>query len=244
MKLLTTVRRKFPELFIIMWPIELVKARALAAGADTPKAVIILTGALNPVHNGHVASLVHARAALEETGIAVLAGVLSPSHETYVRPKMARTAGGRYWSTHDRLECCRRATAGSDWMCVGAWEAAGPHTFWPDFPVVCQALQAELVASEGLRDVRVYFVCGADHWKKCRLHRGMPGDLGLVVLPRDGVRAKSDPKKRIVAASSAPPDVSSTRIRRCLEGRGPLHEGMLPPAVEEYLRECPLPPPE
>ena len=226
-----------------MWPVELVKAHA--AGVDTPKAVILLTGALNPVHNGHLASLVHARAALEETGIAVLAGVLSPSHETYVRPKMARTAGGRYWSTHDRLECCRRATEGSsDWIGVGAWESSGPHTFWPDFPVVCQALQAEL-ASEGLRDIRVYYVCGADHWKKCGLHRGMPGDLGLVVLPRDGVRAKSDPKKRIVAASSAPPAVSSTLIRRCLEGRGPLPEGMLPPAVEEYLRgECPLPPPE
>ena len=102
-----------------------------------------------------------ARAALEEAGVAVLAGVLSPSHETYVRPKMARTAGGRYWSTHDRLECCRRATEGSsDWIGVGAWESSGPHTFWPDFPVVCQALQAEL-ASEGLRDIRVYYGCGA-----------------------------------------------------------------------------------
>ena len=146
----------------------------------------------------------------------------------------------------ERANCEDVAPGGS---CINADSTSGTacahwFEFRQGFPVVCQALQAELVASEGLRDVRVYFVCGADHWKKCRLHRGMPGDLGLVVLPRDGVRARSDPKKRIVVASSAPPDVSSTRIRRCLEGRGPLHEGMLPPAVEEYLRECPLPPPE
>ena len=199
-----------------MWPIELVKARALAAGADTPKAVIILTGALNPVHNGHVASLVHARAALEEAGIAVLAGVLSPSHETYVRPKMARTAGGRYWSTHDRLECCRRATAGSDWMCVGAWEAAGPHTFWPDFPVVCQALQAELVASEGLRDVRVYFVCGADHWKKCRLQAAWRPRFGRAAARWRAREERSEKANRrgLVGASRCVEHADSAVSRR------------------------------
>jgi len=70
-----------------LWPLGKVEARA---GAKGPKAVLVLTGALSPVHVGHVASLDIARAVLEAEGLAVLGGFLSPSHESYVRPKMAR----------------------------------------------------------------------------------------------------------------------------------------------------------
>ena len=55
-----------------------------------PTAVLLMTGALNPVHNGHLASLEFARQACEAQGVVVLAGFLSPSHDSYVGPKMAR----------------------------------------------------------------------------------------------------------------------------------------------------------
>ena len=46
------------------------------------KCVLLTTGAMNPIHLGHVEMLVHARNTLEERhGFRVLAGFLSPSHD-------------------------------------------------------------------------------------------------------------------------------------------------------------------
>ena len=84
----------------------------------------------------------------------------------------------------------------------------------------------------GGHDARVFFVCGYDHYDKCGLHRGMDRAglhrAGLVVLPRDGLRALPDPAKHIYAADAEPPTVSSAQIRELLMCRAP--DGLLPPA--------------
>ena len=105
-----------------LWPLQKLLARARheattrAAAASSgsaaelaPTAVLLMTGALNPVHNGHLASLEFARQACEAQGVVVLGGFLSPSHDSYVGPKMARKVRclpmHHPFYTHKRAPC-------------------------------------------------------------------------------------------------------------------------------------------
>ena len=76
-----------------------------------------------------------------------MGGWLSPSHSTYVKPKMKQT-GGRYFPTAVRLHCVALAVEDSDWIMPGAWESLGPHDCWPDFGVVVANLQQEMAGCE------------------------------------------------------------------------------------------------
>ena len=154
-----------------LWPKD--KLRRAAPGDKNKRAVLVMTGALNPVHTGHVASLVSARRALEAEGWEVAGGWLSPSHSTYVKPKMKQT-GGRYFPTAVRLHCVALAVEDSDWIMPGAWESLGPHDCWPDFPKVVANLQQEMAGCEAEHGpVTVFYCCGFDHYMKCGLYRGM-----------------------------------------------------------------------
>ena len=202
-------------------------AKAAEGGLRKSRAALVLTGALNPVHVGHVASLVGARAALEARGWEVVAGWASPSHESYVKPKMTARRG-LYLPTSVRVRCAELAVADTDWIMVGKWESMGPHASWPDYPVVVASLQDHLRAA-GRSDVTVFFVCGHDHYLNCGLRDGMRrrsaalSAPGLAVLPRDGSRpvrdkAAAGARGAVVGveAKHAPPKVSSTEIRRLL----------------------------
>ena len=102
-----------------------------------------------------------------------MGGWLSPSHKTYVKPKMKQT-GGRYFPTAVRLHCVALAVEDSDWIMPGAWESLGPHEHWPDFPKVVANLQQEMAGCEAEHGpVTVFYCCGFDHYMKCGLHRGM-----------------------------------------------------------------------
>ena len=230
-----------------LWPLSKVMARMASlpegAAGGGGAAVLVLTGALNPVHCGHVLSLEYAREACEAAGITVLGGFLSPSHDSYVGPKMQH-ARQRCWDAATRVAACEAAVAESDWLAVGRWEAMGPHSHWPDYPVVCRSLATAL----GKRTA-VYYVCGYDHYQKCGLSRGMGLGVGLAVLPRDdngkggdtSARATAQAAKltsaakRIVGVGKAPPALSSTLIRQRLREGGEMAEGWLPPGVAAVL---------
>ena len=94
---------------------------------------------MNPVHRGHVAMLHQAAARLELEGYAVLGGWLSPSHDAYLQPK-ARHLNTIGLSAAFRLEAARLTLSEDSLVEVGHWEASQPG-HWPDFPVVCAALQ-------------------------------------------------------------------------------------------------------
>ena len=178
--------------------------------------------------------------------------MLSPSHDSYVRPKMMRS-GGLFLSTPTRVRCVELAVADTDWIACGRWESMGLHSSWPDFPVVVASLQDHLCAI-GHSDVTVFFVCGYDHYLKCGLRNGMrrrntavPAP-GLAVLPRDGSRPISDSDKAprthgpVIGVERKPPKVSSTKIRQMLrrhKGGGgataAAEQGLLHSAVAQYL---------
>ena len=108
----------------ILWPTDklCIRRRAMCAFTESVgDAVLILTGGLNPIHRAHVTAMEIARARCEEAGYRVVAGYLSPSHDTYVGPKM-RNTGARCFSATDRVALVKSAVASSPWLDVAAWE--------------------------------------------------------------------------------------------------------------------------
>ena len=97
--------------------------------------ILLSTGAMNPIHRGHVAMIHAAADRLRAAGYDVLRAYVSPSHDGYVQPK-ARGLSTLGLSAAFRLEVAQRAVADDPLVAVGAWEAQQPG-HWPDFPQVC-----------------------------------------------------------------------------------------------------------
>jgi len=195
------------------WPTT--KANSPPKGASA--CVLLTTGAMNPLHRGHVEMLNAAAARLEEAGFFVCAIYLSPSHDSYVQPKARRfkTIGlsGRF-----RLEVARRAVAEDPRVMVASWEA-DYQGHWPDFPVVCKACQSTVQSDATTANASVFYVCGTDHATKCGLWQGMRG-VGVVVVPRaTETVGRERPSDRVFVAHPAAGDVStfsSTKLRAAL----------------------------
>jgi hypothetical protein len=52
--------------------------------------VLLTTGAMNPVHLGHLNAMERARQHMTSLGYHVVGGFMSPTHDDYVRPKMMK----------------------------------------------------------------------------------------------------------------------------------------------------------
>ena len=162
------------------WPVDMLPTAAPA----TKAAVLVTTGAMNPIHRGHVAMLDRAADKLSSLGIPVIGGWLSPSHDLYVGPKMSSLGTlNNFVPARHRINICRGVIKDHDrWRC-STWEASVP-SHWPDFPEVCQTLAAHIDLVYPESDVHVYYVCGADHARKCGLDRGGLAPTGVVIIPR------------------------------------------------------------
>lgn len=218
-----------------LWPRARLLERILHFVADgrAPSkgyALLLTTGGTNPVHRGHVQLLHQAEQCLQKQGFAVLGAWLSPSHDLYLQPK-ARHLGTIGLSDKFRLEVARRATESDPLVAVGQWECA-QEGYWPDYPEVAEALQAEL--GDGIQEfeqlpgwskgssVTVFYACGTDHAEKCGLYRrglNRPG-TGLVVVPRLGDPVgKEKPDSLVFVAEPAEGAVasfSSTKVRKAI----------------------------
>ena len=101
--------------------------------------MLITTGAMNPVHQGHVALLAQAARRLEAEGYAVVKAYLSPSHDNYVQPKMI-AKHELFLSGAFRVHVAQLAVAktSNPKVEVDKWEstqARAKHSY-PDFPEV------------------------------------------------------------------------------------------------------------
>jgi len=102
--------------------------------AGSPSCILLTTGAMNPVHKGHVAMLHQAAARVRQPGFHVCATYLSQSHDCYVHPK-ARSLRTIGLITAFRLALAYSAVADDPLVAVVSWEAEFPGN-WPDFPAV------------------------------------------------------------------------------------------------------------
>eukprot|EP00672_Neobodo_designis_P027052 CAMPEP_0174831966 /NCGR_PEP_ID=MMETSP1114-20130205/3410_1 /TAXON_ID=312471 /ORGANISM="Neobodo designis, Strain CCAP 1951/1" /LENGTH=243 /DNA_ID=CAMNT_0016065815 /DNA_START=39 /DNA_END=770 /DNA_ORIENTATION=+ len=201
--------------------------------AGAPRVVLLTTGAMNPVHRGHVAMLEAAARQIDAAGRGVVVGAfLSPSHDLYLTGKFGP---GKFLPATTRLACASAALAGHPLVRLGAWEAQQQGR-WPDFPVVCRALSEELERRYPAEaNIRLFYVCGEDHYRKCGLTRGISARIGVCVVGRDGREASmagADPQLVIPVAADAPTaEFSSTKVRAAIATL----DKMLPPGVLEVL---------
>lgn len=195
------------------WPFEKIEAN-LSSPAPAPRYVLLTTGALNPVHRGHVAMFDKAKASLEaEFGLEVVGGFLSPSHDQYLLGKYRDPS--KFFPAEKRLAMCAAATKDHPFLAVGAWESS-VMGHWPDFPVVTQALVRALKERFPGEALRVLYVCGEDHFRIARGYN-LPG---ICVISRGGRSGASDPGQNLFAVNTTEDDpfrqMSATRVRKAL----------------------------
>jgi len=209
--------------------------------------VLLTTGAMNPVHRGHVAMMTHAKDALELFhGFVVVGGFISPSHDLYVGPKSKW--GEEFANAQDRVAMCRLAVEGVDWLEVGTWEAR-EIGMWPDFPVVLDNLtkhissvNIELNGTDS-QEISVFYVCGTDHARHCD---GLAhSNRGLVVISRKGHTRHPTDAQRLVFGAEVPSEdiqgLSSTAVRKaCQSGNSVQLYEILHHDVAAYITRCGL----
>lgn len=204
-----------------LWPFEKLDAALATLGAEAPLngvtvCVLLATGALNPVHRGHV-SMLHkaARCLREQYGLRAVGAFLSPSNDLYLAGKFGK---GNFIPGEVRAACVDAAVGGDDMVSTGRWEIA-QCGHWPDFPDVAKNLNAALQERYG-KDHRVMlvYVSGEDHFSRCGLQHGMRGGVGVCVVSRNGRAGLTDVARKVFAVTivDETSDLSSTKVRQAL----------------------------
>jgi nicotinic acid mononucleotide adenylyltransferase len=175
--------------------------------------VLLTTGALNPVHLGHVAMFDRAKNCLEsEHGFGVVGGFLSPSHDAYLSGKYGDSA---FFAASQRLAMCAAATKDHPWLAVTSWESS-VFGRWPDFPEVTARLEEVLADRFPDEEIQVMYLCGQDHFGYAVTSR-LPG---VAVVSRAGKSERTDPARNIYAVRADAEDpvsqLSATRVRDAL----------------------------
>lgn len=216
--------------------------------AERP-AVLVTSGAYNPVHRNHLLYLDAARAFLERPAPAgavrgpdgagpgaplrVVGGYISPLSDRMV----ARRRGAAIPRAH-RATMLRLATAESDWMMVIGAKLSGVRLF--------RAIAEQAAAALG-QPVAVIAVCGTDGYAAS--DGFLPRDIPLACVRRPGddgawkaLWKQAAPQRRLylIEDNHQPQTRSATQIRTWLQqGDLPQLEESLHPAVLRYLLKHP-----
>lgn len=193
--------------------------------------VLVATGALCPLHQGHLVMMENARKRMEEAGFDVVGGFLSPGHDEYINTK--KQPEHRIPAAL-RVRMVAAATRHSDWLTVDPWEALG-RPVAVNFTDVLVRLDAYLRHHLGREDVQVCFVAGMDNVRFCLtfLQKGMAVFTGrpqAALNPKyaDIIAAHSD---RLFLSEASGLDVSSSRVLAGdLDG--------VPPEVRALMQEA------
>eukprot|EP00727_Mastigamoeba_balamuthi_P006939 m51a1_g2866 hypothetical protein (494) ;mRNA; f:353069-357137 len=204
------------------------KVGAARAAGHERVAVLVSTGSLNPVHRQHLRQLRMAadHLARADPPTHVVAAVLSPSHDSYVRAKLGAKSA---LSFEARCELCvlaaeefqqeeqQQQQQQREALPVLVWAWEGHNALFVDFPDVRDHLQHLLSPLQGCA---VLYVCGYDHYERCGLARWD----NVVAVPRPPYAMPEAPgeaarRKGVVvvpegAAGAA--ESSSTELRRRL----------------------------
>eukprot|EP01121_Diplochlamys_sp_Union-15-3_P012371 TRINITY_DN3699_c0_g1_i1.p1 TRINITY_DN3699_c0_g1~~TRINITY_DN3699_c0_g1_i1.p1 ORF type:complete len:232 (+),score=26.15 TRINITY_DN3699_c0_g1_i1:44-739(+) len=206
---------------------------------NVTKAVLLSTGAYCPIHNMHLEVFRKAKHFLEKTtdksNVIVFAGIISPSHDDYVRIKLR----GKGIPIKDRLEMVKLAIDEDDWLIASPWEGESNKSF-VDFPHVIRYFRKLLDCID--RKIALYYICGADHALKCALYDPLKVDrVHIIAIGRKG---STDILKQCNTLFNTEYfhfieeetlDISSTKIRTLLQSKSSL-SSLVPKKVEEYLK--------
>ena len=200
------------------WPVDKI-AGNLARAPRGRRCVLLTTGALNPIHRGHVTMFDRARDTLEsEYGFDVVGGFLSPSHDTYLSGKYlsGKHRDETFFPAAQRLALCAAATKDHPFLAVASWESSVSGR-WPDFPEVTATLERVLHERFSGEGIGVIYLCGQDHFR----YAARAGLSGVAVVTRAGRTEGSDAAGTIYAVRTASDDpfgqMSSTQVREALK---------------------------
>lgn len=251
--IMATRKGEEPEL----WPFHKVEQNLAALDASLeegarppPLCILLTTGALNPLHKGHISMHHKASEALAKSfGFRTVGTFLSPSNDMYLEGKYGK---GKFIPGAIRTQCVDAAVADDTLISTGRWETA-QEGHWPDFPVVAKDLHESVQARFKDRHIMVLYVCGEDHYNRCGLSRGMRPGIGLCVVARDGRCGATNKDRNIYAIDTEDEtsDFSSTKVRKllkacvvggdkdgiALELQAFVHEGVAKFLVE-HLAQC------
>lgn len=181
-------------------------------------AILLMTGAMNPIHRGHIQMLHSAEERLRAANYNVIKAYISPSHDLYVKPK-AKDLNTLWLSSNFRLELARRAVSKDTLVSVAAWEAY--QNSFKDFWDVCEELKHEFD-----HVAQVFYVCGTDHADRCKLWNGMnrngmnKNNIGVVIVPRKDYKESHTETELVFIASPTKGEIasfSSTKVRAAIE---------------------------
>ncbi|RIA97231.1 cytidylyltransferase-domain-containing protein [Glomus cerebriforme] len=146
--------------------------------------VLLTTGSMNPIHIQHYRNFEIAKRELESRlSVKVIAGYISPSQDLYVFSKL-----GKYAIPIDkRIEMCKLAVNESNWIDVDLWESKSIRSclefihFWE----VLYRLSKFLNEHEEINcNIKVFYLCGSDHFMNTGVSRAVLRHHGLVVIGR------------------------------------------------------------
>jgi len=178
---------------------------------DIKNVILLTTGALNPVHKGHIMSLKLAQDYLENKGFVVEKIYLSPSSDIYLNNKKNDGKIDYFYKFEDRLKMCQLAV--EDFkkennnnkynIEVTDWE--GKQSKFVDFPDVIKHFQNKN------KDNIVFYICGSDHYNYVNLDN-------IIVIKRnnDIVNLKNN-KNNFVVEDNSNSDFSSTKAREIIK---------------------------
>lgn len=127
------------------------------------KAIIISTGSYDPLHDGHLETVVLAKEHIENMGNnKVVAGFVSSSHDTYVRRK---NAGGviDYQRVHNNMVFAEASKHNQpfQWIFHDNWETLGVKNSLNFTDVI--AYISQMVETYVGPDIDIYYVFGSDN---------------------------------------------------------------------------------
>ena len=199
---------------------------------DVKRVILLTTGALNPVHKGHINSLKLAQDFLESKGFVVEKIYLSPSSDIYLKQKQDSNGVDYYYKFKDRLKMCQLAV--EDFkkennnekynIEVSDWEGKQDH--FVDFPNVVGHFQ------NNNKDKIVFYICGSDHY-----NNHVKSTLGnVVVIKRNKEIVKLKNKKNhFIVEDNSNSDFSSTIARKIIKKINKKEDVVSKKELEKYL---------
>jgi len=120
-------------------------------------AVLVLTGSMCPIHDGHLSMMSVAREALEKNGYDVIGGYIAPDHDEYINEKTKHQA----INIHHRIKFINDQIKNIDWLAVDPWAGIFNNQSIIFTDII---YHLELYLEKYLeRNVPVFFVCGGDN---------------------------------------------------------------------------------
>jgi len=208
--------------------------------------VLLSTGAYNPVHKMHVNVFKLAKDELEaKHNMITICGIMSPSHDKYLRQKMG-SEFDQNQSSENRLAMCRLAIkdAGYDWLLADEYESSLPR--FADFPLIVEHFDKCLRSSDIItsrssqknqatckyKAVRVMYICGADHAAKVDMTQIR--HFGCVAIERPGY-GKLDLQPSFIIPikiDDNSENVSSSDLKRRIKNEKSLDDIVFPSVIE------------